>query len=145
MVLVITHICGMEATSYPKEKIKVLLLENVSETAVKNFIRNGYTQVEKLTKALPEEDLINAVKNVHLLGIRSKTQVTPAVLAAAKKLQAIGCFCIHFLIIDYQISSFHQHNAHLSRKKRVLVISRIINAGGKQHCPWRRYSHRRKR
>jgi D-3-phosphoglycerate dehydrogenase len=84
----------MEATSYPKEKIKVLLLENVSETAVRNFTRNGYTQVEKLTKALPEDELINAIKNVHLLGIRSKTQITPKVLEAAKKLQAVGCFCI---------------------------------------------------
>ena len=91
---VIAHICIMEATSYPKEKIKVLLLENLSETAVKNFARNGYTQVEKLTKALPEEELINAIKNVHLLGIRSKTQITERVLEAAKKLQAIGCFCI---------------------------------------------------
>lgn len=90
----------MEATSYPKEKIKVLLLENVSETAVRNFTRNGYTQVEKLTKALPEEELINAVKNVHLLGIRSKTQITPKVLEAAKKLQAVGCFCIGVNQVD---------------------------------------------
>jgi len=86
----------MEATktSYPKEKIKILLLENVSEVAVKNFVKQGYTQVERLTKALPEADLINAIKNAHLVGIRSKTQVTPRVLEAAEKLQAIGCFCI---------------------------------------------------
>jgi D-3-phosphoglycerate dehydrogenase / 2-oxoglutarate reductase len=96
------HICSMDATSYPKEKIKVLLLENVSETAVKNFTRNGYTQVEKLSKALPEDQLIQAVKNVHLLGIRSKTQVTKAVLDAAKKLQAIGCFCIGVNQVDLQ-------------------------------------------
>jgi len=100
LVLVIAHICGMEATSYPKEKIKVLLLENVSDTAVKNFTRNGYTQVEKLTKALPETELVNAVKNVHLLGIRSKTQITPAILEAAKKLQAISCFCIGVNQVD---------------------------------------------
>ncbi|MGZ3860854.1 MAG: phosphoglycerate dehydrogenase [Flavisolibacter sp.] len=81
-------------TSYPKEKIKILLLENVSEVAVQNFLQNGYTQVQKLTKALPETELINAVKDVHLLGIRSKSQITPAVLRAAEKLQAIGCFCI---------------------------------------------------
>ena len=81
-------------TSYPKERIKILLLENVSDVAVKNFLRQGYAQVEKLTKALPENDLINAVKNAHLLGIRSKTQVTERVLEAAEKLQAIGCFCI---------------------------------------------------
>lgn len=90
------HICIMDAskTSYPREKIKVLLLENISEIAVKNFQRQGYTQVQKLTKALPENELIEAVKNVHILGIRSKTQITPGVLQAAKKLQAIGCFCI---------------------------------------------------
>ena len=81
-------------TSYPKEKIKILLLENVSDVAVKNFLRNGYTQVQKLTKALPEEELIKAIKDVHLVGIRSKSKITPAVLQAAEKLQAIGCFCI---------------------------------------------------
>jgi D-3-phosphoglycerate dehydrogenase len=84
----------MEATSYPKEKIKILLLENISDQAVMNFSRSGYTEVEKLTKALPEEELINKIKNVHLLGIRSKTLITSKVLDAAKKLQAIGCFCI---------------------------------------------------
>lgn len=85
----------MEAkTSYPKEKINVLLLENISEIAVRNFQNNGYTQVQRLSKALPEAELIEAVKNAHILGIRSKTQITPAVLKAASKLQAIGCFCI---------------------------------------------------
>lgn len=84
----------MQATSYPKEKIKILLLENISDTAVKTFTRAGYTQVEKLTKALPEEALIEKIGDVHLLGIRSKTQITSPVLQAAKKLQAIGCFCI---------------------------------------------------
>lgn len=89
-----------EKTSYPKEKIKVLLLENISEITVKNFTRQGYTQVQKLTKALTEKDLIDAIKNVHILGIRSKTQVTPAVLKAASKLQAIGCFCIGVNQVD---------------------------------------------
>lgn len=83
-----------EKTSYPKEKIRVLLLENISEIAVRNFQKQGYTQTQKLTKALPEDQLIEAVKNVHILGIRSKTHITPAVLDAATKLQAIGCFCI---------------------------------------------------
>lgn len=88
-------ICIMEAkTSYPKERINILLLENISEVAVKNFQTNGYTQVQRLAKALPEADLIDAIKNVHILGIRSKTQITPAVLKAASRLQAIGCFCI---------------------------------------------------
>jgi len=96
------HLCSMNAakTSYPKEKIRVLLLENVSEIAVKNFQRLGYTQVQKLTKALSENELADAIKNVHILGIRSKTQVTSSVLKAASKLQAIGCFCIGVNQVD---------------------------------------------
>ncbi|MFN2459055.1 MAG: NAD(P)-dependent oxidoreductase, partial [Chitinophagaceae bacterium] len=81
-------------TSYPKEKIKVLLLENISDIAVKNFTRQGYAQVEKKNKALSEDELISLVKDCHILGIRSKTLITDNVLEAAKKLQAIGCFCI---------------------------------------------------
>jgi D-3-phosphoglycerate dehydrogenase len=83
-----------KATSYPKDKIKILFLENISDRAVQRFKDNGYSDVTKLTRAMPEDELIEAIKDVHLLGIRSKTQVTPAVLAAAEKLMAIGCFCI---------------------------------------------------
>lgn len=90
----------MELTSYPKEKIKILLLENISDTAVKNFTRQGYVQVEKLAKALPEDELAEKIKDVHLLGIRSKTQVTKKILEAANKLQAIGCFCIGVNQVD---------------------------------------------
>ncbi len=81
-------------TSYPKEKINILFLENISDVAVNHFKAAGYVNVKKLSGALPEDELIAAIKNVHLLGIRSKTQVTKKVLAAAEKLQAIGCFCI---------------------------------------------------
>jgi D-3-phosphoglycerate dehydrogenase len=81
-------------TSYPKEKVNVLFLENISDTAVKLFKEAGYSSVRKLTGALSEEDLLKEIKDVHLLGIRSKTQITPKVLEAAVKLQAIGCFCI---------------------------------------------------
>jgi D-3-phosphoglycerate dehydrogenase / 2-oxoglutarate reductase len=83
-----------DITSYPKEKIRILFLENISDLAVKNFQRHGYTQVEKITKAMTEDELIREIKDVHILGIRSKTQITPKILDAAKKLQAIGCFCI---------------------------------------------------
>jgi D-3-phosphoglycerate dehydrogenase len=83
-----------ETTSYPKEKIRILFLENISDQAVKNFQRHGYTQVEKITKAMTEDELIREIKDVHILGIRSKTQITQKILDAAKKLQAIGCFCI---------------------------------------------------
>ena len=81
-------------TSYPKEKINILFLENISDAAVKYFNNAGYSSVKKLGGALSEEQLIKEIKNVHLLGIRSKTQITKKVLDAAEKLQAIGCFCI---------------------------------------------------
>ncbi len=81
-------------TSYPKEKIKILFLENISDKAVKNFRAQGYSQAEKITKALSEDELVDIIKDVHILGIRSKTQITKRVLDAAEKLQAIGCFCI---------------------------------------------------
>jgi len=87
-------------TSYPKEKINVLFLENISDTAVKFFKDEGYTSVKKLSGALSEEELIKAVKDVHLLGIRSKTKITSRVLEAADKLQAIGCFCIGVNQVD---------------------------------------------
>ena len=82
------------ATSYPKEKIRILFLENISDIAVRNFRHHGYIQVDKIAKALTEDQLIDEIKDVHILGIRSKTRITPKVLHAAKKLQAIGCFCI---------------------------------------------------
>ncbi len=127
------HICTMDAaqTSYPKEKIKILLLENISEIAVRNFQKLGYTQVQKLSKALPEKELIEAVKNIHLLGIRSKTSVTPAVLEAASKLQAIGCFCIGVNQVDLASATDHGvavFNAPYSNTRSVaeLVIGAAI-------------------
>src|SRR6201991_2920146 len=89
-----------KTTSYPKEKINILFLENISDAAVKHFKESGYASVRKLGGALSEEQLIEAVKDVHLLGIRSKTQITQNVLEAAKKLQAIGCFCIGVNQVD---------------------------------------------
>jgi len=92
-------------TSYPKEKISILFLENISDTAVKQFRDAGYSDIRKLTGALSEEQLINEVKNVHLLGIRSKTQITRNVLQHASKLQAIGCFCIGVNQVDLKAAS----------------------------------------
>lgn len=92
-------------TSYPKEKIRILFLENISETAVKNFRQHGYVQVDKINKALTEEELIKEIKDVHILGIRSKTQVTKKVLDAAVKLQAIGCFCIGVNQVDLKTAT----------------------------------------
>ena len=92
-------------TSYPKEKINILFLENISDKAVNHFKQNGYTNVKKISGALSEEDLIKELKNVHLLGIRSKTQITKKVLESATKLQAIGCFCIGVNQVDLKAAT----------------------------------------
>ncbi len=94
-----------EKTSYPKEKIRILFLENISDVAVKNFRHFGYVKVDKINKALSESQLIEEIKDVHILGIRSKTQITANVLAAAKKLQAIGCFCIGVNQVDLKAAT----------------------------------------
>jgi len=102
-----------QLTSYPKEKIKILFLENISDTAVKLFKQNGYVNVRKLGGAISEEDLINEIKDIHLLGIRSKTQITENILNAAQRLQAIGCFCI----------GVNQVNLKVATKRGVVVFN----------------------
>ena len=92
-------------TSYPKDKIKILLLENISETAVRQFKDAGYTDIKRVSGALGEDELIREIGDVHLLGIRSKTQVTARILAHAKKLQAIGCFCIGVNQVDLKAAT----------------------------------------
>ncbi|KAA0070104.1 phosphoglycerate dehydrogenase [Rhodanobacter sp. T12-5] len=81
-------------TSYPRQDIKVLLLEGVSASAVENFRRAGYSQVELHAKSLPEDELKRRIGDAHIVGIRSRTQLTAEVLAQAKRLIAVGCFCI---------------------------------------------------
>ena len=94
-----------QLTSYPKDKINILFLENISDKAVQYFKDQGYVNVSKLNGALSEEELIKAVKDVHLLGIRSKTMITKKVLESAKKLQAIGCFCIGVNQVDLKAAT----------------------------------------
>lgn len=79
--------------SYPKSLIKVLLLENVHPAAVQAFEEQGF-DVEFHKGALDEDELIEKIKDVSIIGIRSKTQITEKVLAHAEKLMAIGAFCI---------------------------------------------------
>lgn len=90
----------MANTSYPKDKIKILLLENISDSAVRQLNDYGYVRVEKINGALSEDELIKAVRDVHLLGIRSKTKITKNVIAGAEKLLAIGAFCIGVNQVD---------------------------------------------
>ena len=87
-------------TSYPRQKINVLLLENISAAAVKELEQAGYANVKQVNAALTESELARAVKDVHLLGIRSKTQISRNVLTAADKLLAIGAFCIGVNQVD---------------------------------------------
>jgi D-3-phosphoglycerate dehydrogenase len=87
-------------TSYPKEKIKILLLENISDAAVEEMKDAGYVSIKKLSGAISEKELMSEIKGVHLLGIRSKTQVTEKVLSKADKLLAIGCYCIGINQVD---------------------------------------------
>ena len=101
------------ATSYPKDKIKILFLENISEAAIRAFRDAGYSDIKKISGALSEEELIQEIKNVHMIGIRSKTQITEKVLQHAEKLQAIGCFCI----------GTNQVNLAAARKRGVVVFN----------------------
>ncbi|WP_266202820.1 phosphoglycerate dehydrogenase [Pontibacter kalidii] len=87
------------AISYPKNRISVLLLENVHPQAVELFRHEGY-QVETVNGALSEEELCEKIKNVSILGIRSKTQVTRRVLEHANRLMCVGAFCIGTNQID---------------------------------------------
>jgi D-3-phosphoglycerate dehydrogenase len=90
----------IDLTSFPKDRIKVLFLENISDKAVQYFKQQGYADVKKVSGALSEEELIKVIKDVHILGIRSKTYISKKVLDSAKKLQAIGCFCIGVNQVD---------------------------------------------
>ena len=85
--------------SYPKNRIKVLLLENVHPEAFKKLSKDGFS-VELVKTSLDETTLIEKIKGVHVLGIRSKTQLTLKVLEAADKLMAVGAFCIGTTQID---------------------------------------------
>ncbi len=80
--------------SLPKEKIRILLLEGIADSALERLADAGYATVKREAKALDGAALAKALKGVHVLGIRSRTQVTAEVLAAADRLFAIGCFCI---------------------------------------------------
>lgn len=85
--------------SYPKNRIKMLLLENVHPDAFTSLSEAGFT-VETVKHSLSEDELIEKIKDVHVLGIRSKTQVTQKVLEASNKLMVVGAFCIGTTQID---------------------------------------------
>ena len=84
----------MNKTSFPRSDIRVLLLEGVSQTAVRNFRSAGYTQIEFHEKSLPEDQLAARVAEAHIVGIRSRSHLTAGMFRNSRRLMAVGCFCI---------------------------------------------------
>lgn len=119
-----------KAISYPKNRIKVLLLENVHADALKIMKEEGYN-VQTVAGALDEEELSEQIKDVHVLGIRSKTQLTKKVLENANRLMAVGAFCIGTNQIDLEAcldKGVAVFNAPFSNTRSVveLAIGEII-------------------
>jgi D-3-phosphoglycerate dehydrogenase len=118
-------------TSFDKSKIRVLLLESVSASAVELLRGAGYTAIEAHRGSLSESDLEAATRDVHLLGIRSRTHVTERVLTRAKKLIGIGCFCIGTDQVDLsaaEVRGIPVFNAPFSNTRSVaeLVLGEIV-------------------
>jgi D-3-phosphoglycerate dehydrogenase len=81
-------------TSFPKKDIRILLLEGVSRTAVDSLAAAGYSGIEYHDKALPRERLQASLAEAHIVGLRSRTQLDAELIGGARRLMAIGCFCI---------------------------------------------------
>ncbi|MDQ1119229.1 MULTISPECIES: phosphoglycerate dehydrogenase [Pseudoxanthomonas] len=118
-------------TSFPKEDIRVLLLEGVSQTAVETFKAAGYSQIELHSKSLPEDELKARIAEAHIIGIRSRTQLTAEVLGHARRLIAVGCFCIGTNQVDVEaaeLAGIPVFNAPYSNTRSVaeLVIAQAI-------------------
>lgn len=92
-------------TSFPKNKMKVLLLESINAAAIKEFNAAGYKNVEVYNKALSEKELLQIIEEVHVLGIRSKTNITAKVIEKAQKLLTVGCFCIGTNQVDIKAAT----------------------------------------
>jgi D-3-phosphoglycerate dehydrogenase len=117
--------------SLSKDRIRVLLLEGISDRAAGLFASAGYTQVRRLGKALDGAALAEALTGVHILGIRSRTQLTEAVFAAANRLMLVGCFSVGTNQVDLlaaRARGIPVFNAPFSNTRSVaeLVIGEIV-------------------
>ena len=117
--------------SYPKENIKILLLEGIDQNARDLFNDNGYTSIDFRSSSLEKKELSEKIKDIHLLGIRSRTSVDKDVLQFAKKLIAIGCYSIGTNQVDLEaakLKGIPVFNAPFSNTRSVaeLVISECI-------------------
>ena len=120
-----------QKTSYPKQDIKILLLEGISQNAVDTFRAAGYENIVTHAKSLPEPELRKAIADAHFIGIRSRTHLTAEVLADAKRLLAIGCFCIGTNQVDLEaaeLAGIPVFNAPYSNTRSVaeLVLAEAI-------------------
>ncbi|KZN33114.1 3-phosphoglycerate dehydrogenase [Pseudoalteromonas luteoviolacea S2607] len=121
----------MSKVSLSKDKIRILLLEGVHQSAVETLKRNGYSNIEYLKTSLPENELIERIRQVHFIGIRSRTHLSENVLNAAEKLVAIGCFCIGTNQVDLDSAKrkgIAVFNAPFSNTRSVaeLVLGEIL-------------------
>mgnify|MGYP000441951439 CR=1 FL=1 len=121
----------MAKVSLEKEKIKILLLEGLHPSSVEVLQAAGYSNIEYHKGSLPEEELIEAVKDVHFIGIRSRTNLSEEVINAANKLVAIGCFCIGTNQVDLGAAASRGipvFNAPFSNTRSVaeLVLGQIL-------------------
>lgn len=117
--------------SRPKNQIRWLLLEGISPTATAILEKNGYTNFEVLGTALDRDALIEKIKGVHILGIRSRTQVTEEILQAANTLVAVGCFSVGTNQVDLEATvrrGIPVFNAPFSNTRSVaeLTIAEIV-------------------
>ena len=121
----------MKQFSLDKNHIKVLFLEGVHESAIRYMNEQGYTNIKSLSKALDYAELVEKIKDVHIIGIRSRTHLTKEVLLQAKKLIAIGCFSIGTNQVDSheaKMMGIPVFNAPFSNTRSVaeLVIAECI-------------------
>jgi len=120
-----------EKLSLPKDRIRVLLLEGINDSAVALMQASGYTNLVRLPKALDREALHEAIRGVHILGIRSRTQLDEAAFAAADRLLAVGCFSVGTNQVDLEAArarGIPVFNAPFSNTRSVaeLVIGEIV-------------------
>ncbi|MBU2881635.1 phosphoglycerate dehydrogenase [Psychrosphaera sp. B3R10] len=121
----------MSNVSLAKDKIKILLLEGLHQSSVDTLKAQGYNNIESLKTSLPEDELIEKIKDVHFIGIRSRTQLTKNVFAHAKKLVSVGCFCIGTNQVDLKAAKekgIVVFNAPFSNTRSVaeLVLGEIL-------------------
>ena len=121
----------MKKISFDKSLVKILLLEGVHQSAIDTFKENGYTHIEAIKTALDHDVLLEKIKDVDFIGIRSRTQITHEILDRAHKLKAIGCFCIGTNQVDLEaakIKGVAVFNAPFSNTRSVaeLVLAEVI-------------------